>query len=294
MSLTNISGPKERFSELLALTQLLLLREHKLTDKCMMEKTAFPTAKPGSLKISEASKKEMEKKKIEPVAPSIVPTQTFSTFSEPKAPVAIPVQPPVAVPNVMINEFKNSTAPPRPADKKKSIALEPLNSSSENHIDLSYMQFFKEHFPQHSLSNTIPSDQKARKTKDAWMIKHQILPVVILSFHEQNKSLAFLKNIAKAINLDLAPACVLSGTNLEQNQQWDEFFSTPILRLIIACDYELYLQPGLMKYYSQDKQSSKHLLKQTPLLLLSDLSLYLKKPELKLLLWNAIRAEFSK
>ncbi len=306
MNLTNTLIAKKRYSELLALTQLYLLREHKLTERCIMEKAAFQTVKPaaptftgrisGSREGSDAvifdegialaisEEKPPSHKISKPIAP-------VSTSSSIQSPAAIASQSPAKIP---VQRVAQSTAPLEKsvAADQKSILLEPINSSPEYRADLSYMQFFKEHFPEYSLSSTIPSDQKAQKTKDAWKIKHQILPVAILSFHEQSQSLAFLKNIAKAIHLLLAPTCVLSGNNLEKNQQWDEVLTTPDLRLIIASDYELYLRPGLMEHYTQDKQSGKHFLKRIPLLLLSDLTLYLKKPELKQLLWNAIRTEF--
>ncbi len=68
---------------------------------------------------------------------------------------------------------------------------------------------------------------------------------------------------------------------------------SPDLRLVIASDYDLYLQPELMKVYREAPQQGKHYLNKTPLLLLSDLSLYLKEPQLKSLLWRAICNEFA-
>jgi hypothetical protein len=283
MNPSNILIAKKQFSELLALTQLFLLREHKQTEMCMLEKTAFLDAKPILKKGSKPLTQPAD----------IPPALNISTAIPPPQKVTQATMQPIKKPLVPTIENVKESAAANPIPEKKSINLEPISSAIENQVDLSYMQFFKDHFPQQPLLNTIPIDHQAKKIKDAWKIKHQVLPVAILSFHAQTQSLAFLKNIAKAIQLFLAPTCVLSGVELEKNRQWDEVLSTPNLRLIIATDYELYLQPELMKHYRQDKQLSKHFLKSTPLLLLSDLSLYLKKPELKQLLWNAIRTEFA-
>lgn len=209
-----------------------------------------------------------------------------------KIPEAAPVRSPLAKPIEIVPPEEIASPPTpvlKPVKEKHALILEPMDSSAAAPADASFKKFLREHFPNYPLSDTVPSDHLARKARDAWLIKHQILPVIILSFDEQNQTLAFLKNIAKAISLCLAPACVLSGAQLEKEQQWDRILSTPDLRLIIACDYELYLQPGLMQYYKPAQPATNHYLKETPLLLLSDLSLYLKKPELKSLLWNVIQ-----
>lgn len=274
MNLINKQSVKKSYSELISLTQLFLLREHHMSEKCLMEKHAFPHIKA----------------KRPYVPPSI---KTL-----PDMPKAIPVESAPLIPaeplktSVKTEENKALTPPPH-QQEKKSLVLEPLSTPPLFSVDMSYMQFFKEHFPQCPLSSTIPSDEKAHKMRHAWKLKHQVLPVLILSFQENNQSLDFLKNVAKAISVFLAPASLLSASNFEKEAQWDEVLATPDLRLIIASDYELYLQPNLMKHYTQDKQLGKHYLKTIPLLLLSDISLYLKKPELKEVLWNAIRTEFN-
>ena len=71
------------------------------------------------------------------------------------------------------------------------------------------------------------------------------------------------------------------------------FWNSSNLRLIIASDYGLYLQPKLMAYYREVTQQGKHFVNNIPLLLLSDLALYLKEPQLKSLLWRAICKEFA-
>lgn len=307
--------PQQSFNELLSLTQLFLLREHQLTDKCRMSREAFLSIKPHvspskhpihppqylkeqlvesrPLPLQQVNKLTDEESKAEPNRLDDSPRDGRTVTEE-------VIKAKKLTEKVNMDE-KASPPPPqkispeidsKPIKEKRSLVLETMDCPAAP-ASLSFKDFFKEHFPHYPLSDVVPKDHAARKARDAWLIKQQIQPVIILSFDEKNQSLAFLKNIAKAISLRLAPACVLSGTQLEKEQQWEKIFSTPALRLIIACDYELYLQPGLMQHYRSVQSSAKHYLKDTPLLLLSDLSLYLKKPELKLLLWNAICNEFD-
>jgi|GEM_PF-1737193 len=292
MSPTKSLTVKELYSELISLTQLFLLRGHQPTDKCPIDENSFAILKPFVQKnrpILQEIKQEITE----------IPLMNLDAPSFKEAILALP--PRIAT----LPELKKSTtesatpifptllSSPEPkkivgdSTDKKRFNLEPLNSKPVE-VDLSYKKFFRESFPDLLLFEEIPFDQLARKIKDSWMSKHQILPVVILSFSEQNKSLTFLKNISKSITLCLAPACILSGDKLEKEQQWDRLLKTAGLRLVIACDYELYLQKNLMEHYRQSQANNSHFLDQTPLLLLSDLSLYLKRPELKSFLWNAI------
>lgn len=286
MSPIEISKAKSLYSELISLTQLFLLRDHRPEDRVLIERDSYRTIRPRK------------------TAPTPTPVAEEAAYKKPISipPVSpvpekkVPSQPVQEIPKPLV-QSKENIQEIKPAQKKNhdkpAIDLEPGISVPENTADLSYKQFFAEHYPNFPLSDSIPSDHLAIKARDYWMIKQQILPVIILAFDENNQALSFLKNIAKAITLRFAPACVLSGSKIEKEQQWENILSMPTLRLIIACDYELYMQKGLMQFYQQSQHSSIHHLKNTPLLLLSDLSIYLKKPELKALLWNAICNEFK-
>ena len=147
--------------------------------------------------------------------------------------------------------------------------------------------------PDVRVNETIPEDAVALKVKNSWLNEQTIPPVVILSFRGEEKELAFLKNVAHAISLRLAPARVIQASKWEKENGWQAITHSPDLRLVIASDYDLYLQPELMKVYREAPLQGKHYLNKTPLLLLSDLSLYLKEPQLKSLLWRAICNEFA-
>ena len=151
----------------------------------------------------------------------------------------------------------------------------------------------KEIFPKWNLSEMIPCDKVGQKNKNAWMKKEEIPFFVILSFDDHEPSLRFLKNLSNAITLRLAPASVMSASLLEKNGGWEGLLNSPNLRLIIAGDYGIYCQPKLMRHYKEMPNLGRHFLNKTPLLLLSDPSLYLKEPQLKPLLWRAICNEFA-
>lgn len=174
----------------------------------------------------------------------------------------------------------------------KSFALESFSPQAPQDLT-EFGKLYRQLFPEIPLIETIPNDSFAIKIKNAWVNEQTIPPVIILSFRNQDKELAFLKNVAQAITLRLAPARVISALNWEKEKGWEEILNSPDLKLFIACDYDLYLQPALMKVYQEAPQQGKHYLSKTPLLLLSDLSLYLKEPQMKSLLWRAICNEFA-
>lgn len=177
-------------------------------------------------------------------------------------------------------------------NRGKEFHLEPLAPPSPQE-NSEWWNLSQTLFPEWMLSKTIPSDAIAQKNKNAWLRSQEISPVIILSFHDNEQRQTFLKNIAQAISLRLAPAQVISVSQIEKENGWENTLNSPQLRLIIASDYGLYLHPKLMHLYREIPQQGKHFLNQTPLLLLSDLSLYLKEPQLKPLLWRAICNEFA-
>lgn len=176
--------------------------------------------------------------------------------------------------------------------KRKEFALEPLVAPPpQDHRE--WWDVSRSLFPQWNLHTSIPSDEIALKNKNAWLRKQEISPVVILSFQDNEQQLTFLKNIAQAITLRLAPAQVISATRIEKENGWENILNSTQLSLMIASDYGLYLHPKLRQFHREVPSQAKHFLNQTPLLLLSDLNLYLKDPQLKPLLWRAICNEFA-
>ena len=214
-------------------------------------------------------------------APASPPLQTQNQKPLPQPPIKIEQTP------VPQKQTINSRQP------TTELHLETIESLSTARDLREFGKFYQKVFPELTVCEAIPSDAIALKLKKGWLLEQQIPPVVILSFHDHEDQLTFLKNVAQAISLRLAPARVLSGSLLEKENQWEKVLNSPGLQLIIASDYGLYLQPALMNFYSEVSQQGKHFLNKIPLLLLSDLSLYLKEPKLKSLLWRAICNEFA-
>lgn len=250
------------YRELLSLTQIYLQRTYSL--KSFRTTTPEAFARLNTFTLPQAKPSPQPLKVTPPPIPKIQPSPPTEKKEAPK----IVSQPPPV------------KAEPHP------LSLEPVSSPSKP--DLS--EFWKLHlqlFPDTKLCETIPDDAVAQKIKNSWKEDLTIPSVVILSFNEKERELTFLKNVAKAITLRFMPARVISAS------KWEELLNSPQLSLVIAPDHDFYMHAELMKYYKEANNLGKHYLKNSPLLLLSDPSLYLKEPQLKSLLWRAICNDFA-
>lgn len=297
---------KERYTELLALTQLFLLREYSP----QAVRLADPTTHAFFQKWKTPSLQKKEMKPITPIRTATIPPDPPPRPPETPSPnlpdpvpaptkpdpIPPPTQPEPTQPPIVHQKPQQAEATVLSSLKTRlepfSFKLEPL-STPPAFDKREGWQLMQSLFPQFELRETIPSDVLAQKMKKSWANEQLIPPVILLSFHNQEPHLTFLKNLAQAISLRLAPARVLSALKLEKEQQWETVLASPGLCLVITSDYELYMQPHLMRYYREVPQQGKHFLNQVPLLLLSDLALYLKQPQLKALLWRAICNEFA-
>lgn len=290
-------------------------------------KTASPVVTQRSPTIDDQTSKTI---KSQPTPPSIPPIQAYPLASAPQTlplsttpqaapPVSTPQAfPHTSTPSQISNEKNNNATPPQkiqhphpssvsqaekpspplPAQMTqlrmgKAFLLEPFQKHA---CQPDFKEFWKTCpalFPDWKLSESIPSDSLAKKNKDAWLKNQEVPTVIILSFQENVQQLTFLKNIAHAITLRLAPTRIISASQIEKDNQWEAILKSAQLQLIISSDYGLYLQPQLMQHYKEIPGQSKHTLNNIPLLLLSDISLYLKEPQLKPLLWRAICNEFA-
>lgn len=304
---------KERYKELLSLTQLFLLREYHLKEVKPVDPAifAFLRKKMATPESVQESPQPLSKP-IQPAQFAQIPTRATTvppspdphppkTRPEPMPPVKPEPIPPQPLPPPSQPE-PPSPNPQLPAiqDKlgktnldSKKFTLEPLAAPTASSDQSEFWKLFPNLFPDMVLCGSIPNDSVAQKLKNVWLDNQVIPPVIILSFHDEERQLTFLKNLARAISLRLAPARVLSASKLEKEKGWENVLKSSSLRLVIASDYGLYLQPGLMHFYREVPQQGKHFLNHLPLLLLSDLSLYLKDPQLKSLLWRAICNEFA-
>jgi hypothetical protein len=147
---------------------------------------------------------------------------------------------------------------------------------------------FQKAFPHIAVLDDIPSDAMAKKIASRWKTKNQIAPISILHFSEPPKQKALLCEIAKAIDISFGPARLINAETIEKEKQWETFLASETIKLVIACDYTLWQLSDLLRHYKEIPAQQMRTLGNVPLLLLPDLSLYLKDPLLKRSLWKAI------
>lgn len=279
-----------QFAELISLTNLYLLREFHSPDPIFTDPSTHLFYQPYQKTPPHETSKPLHTPPP-PYRETSLPRQDINKTVQ----VPLPTKTQIIPPEVSLQQHQQESELENLKLKNtpSSFHLEPLSGLEHTSQWNDFKPLFQQYFPNHPLNEQIPSDARAKKINTTWKMDQVIPPVVILSFNDQNNQLVLIKNIAKATSLNLAPTRVISAHTIEQQNKWKEFLHSPSLKLIIASDYGFYLLPELMKFYKEVPKSAKHFLHQTPLLLLSDLSLYLKEPQLKSLLWRAICSEFQ-
>ncbi|MFI0434282.1 MAG: hypothetical protein ACH350_00965 [Parachlamydiaceae bacterium] len=303
---------KDRYTELIHLTRLFLIREHPLAEIRSVDPAIFdvfnekrsrssdisPPHAPHPLPFFKPAQTQEMKRATPPLSPSSLPLKpienrplerTAELIKHKANPPAIDHQKPASA---TPPPYSQSTGDKEKEEKKRGFHLDPLPIAVEQK-NVEEWKLYGSLFPDWVLPQSIPSDEIAVRNKKRWLKTEETCPVLILSFDDGDPQLAFLKNIARAISLRLAPARVISAPRIEKTNGWEALINSSSLRLIIAGDYALYLHPKLIQFYREEPQQGKHFLHNTPLLLLSDLALYLKEPQLKPLLWRAICNEFA-
>ncbi len=218
--------------------------------------------------------KTAQKKLIDPLPKVVIPEVAKETIVMPQVPVNEPLtKEPIAAKEVI--------SPPKPVfvSEQQLPAAVPLNTGSLKAL-------YQKLFPQLPLIQTIPSDATAKKIANRWKTKNQAAPISILYFSEPSLQKDLLIAITKAIDVYFGPARIIQAETIEKEKQWDTFLSSDDLKLVIACDYTLWQLTNLMQYF---KETPQRTLKNVPLFLLPDLSLYLKDSSLKRSLWKAIQ-----
>lgn len=129
-----------------------------------------------------------------------------------------------------------------------------------------------------------PSDSRAKRIKNSWKQRQVAIAILIDKVDGPVKNL--LLNIARSIDTLIAPCKVIVTTRHEQENTWDIFLSAQELKHIIAPD--TILTGNLLKHLHEIPGKNKRLLGDKPLLLLPDLTLYLKDPLLKASLWKTL------
>lgn len=203
-----------------------------------------------------------------------------------------PPREPVYVPPV---EASKPSAPPvlkPPLETKIELKTPPnLAPQSLQILEDSFMdlrKIWEKINPNAPLFDVLPDDETAKKIASRWKTKNAAAEISILSYHEPPAQKALLEQIAKAINILLAPAQIVAAEPIEKEKQWEAFLAVPHLKLTIACDYTLWQLGGLMQHYRETPAQGTRHLGSIPVFLLPDLSLYLKDPLLKRSLWKAL------
>jgi len=141
------------------------------------------------------------------------------------------------------------------------------------------------------LHSEIPSDHKAKQINTAWQERSKMPEIPLLVSKELAPYGELLKSLAHAIDSVYGGCRVVNIAHFEKGNLWEQVLGTQ--KLIIIPDVLLSSAKNLLPFYSETPGEVIRKLKGVPLLLLPDLSLYLKDPLLKRSLWNVISAELN-
>ena len=221
--------------------------------------------------IDSSSQGKIEKKEKKETLPPLRPALSFSNTTKLKPAIMSKIQKKTEEPS-SISVFTALEKPP-----KSELSFGDMKN------------IIKEAVPNYILVDIIPPDKKAKDISQAWKMKKCAAEITILSFRESPQQLLFLKSLAQAIDIMYMPTKVVSGIEIEQENQWGAFFSKADLKLIIACDYSILSFPNLVTHYKEIPAHRQHFLSDIPLFMLPDISLYLKDPMLKKSLWVSLK-----
>lgn len=211
----------------------------------------------------------------------------FRKLYEPPAKKSVPL-PPKPLPKISLPLPKKEESPPiekLPEPTEKAPA--PLSHSPPKPSSF-LRSLLQKIAPEIPILPAPPDDTLARKKATGWKTKNQIAPLSILFFAEPPEQKRFLEAIAKALDVYFGPAHLIGAEPIEKENQWETFLSAKELKWVLLCDSSLWQLPRLLRFYKENGPSGSRSLKETPLFLLPDLSLYLKDPLLKRSLWKAL------
>lgn len=304
---------QQRYTELLALTKTYLQQEHSLTDRILSESDTYSYFKNYALQSQKAKSQQNSPSPaiVANTAPKMAsPAHARTPITDLPQPTTI--QAAKAHENIEVRTDKSDfnktvTVPLSPAPTNKTPPKpEKTENSSEQ---TSVTGFFKLEFPsalpqtdfsdlrtiiQQKLPNVrlldqLPDDTEAKKMASIWSQEKKIPQVLILSFDDVPKHQAFLSNIAKALEIHGIDAKVANAAKLERENEWQKLLQSKELKLVIAGSSGFYNLPELQKNYREGTKQGRHHLGDRLLLLLSDISYYLKEPTLKPSLWGALK-----
>ncbi|MCH9613296.1 MAG: hypothetical protein SP1CHLAM54_02950 [Chlamydiia bacterium] len=187
---------------------------------------------------------------------------------------------------------KVETPPAPPVEKEviKPLELNPLKPKTSGK-DASIKSTLGKIAPNLKFVDEVPSDKEAKRVKEAYLSQKETpsVPIVVMG-----SAPPLLKSVAKAINIVYGSSHIVDGTKFEREKTWDLFLKSPGLKLILMPDVALWGALDLMRFYREVKQENKRFLGDVPLILIPDLTLYDKDPQLKRSLWNVITQTHSR
>lgn len=296
-----MTSPQQEFRKLLSLTQSYLLSEFKSRERIFSDPETYNFFKQYQPKAKPRQQQTLQNRQpatpVPKVQTSQLPAQPNPVVEQaPAQPVQQKVQPPLP-PTAPLPRVPAEVKPPEATPREEGLKgakngyftfqLEPITEVNEVEL-ASIRKEIENLFPETRFLPKPPDDAIAKQIGQQWKQEAKAPEVVILSFQEHPDKQVFLQNMKTAINQRLAPCAIYSAQAIEAKQAWDKLFSMKELRLIVTTDYGMYSLPGLMSHYRESPEKSQRYLGGVPLLLLTDIAIYLKQPQLKAALWQAL------
>jgi hypothetical protein len=217
------------------------------------------------------------------------PLPSLNSKTPPSIPAILENKAPL--PNPPLNQSTSSLnrEPPHIEKKEKPSWIHEESSSPIEIPNFATLKsLFQKKIPQIPIVNEIPNDQEAKKIGYRWKTKNQVAPISVLYLSEPSPQKELLVSLTKAIDVCFGSCRLISAEAIEKEKQWEAFLSSTDLKWVIVCDYTLWQLTELMRFYKELPAKKTRHLKNVPLFLLPDLSLYLKDPHLKRSLWKAL------
>ncbi len=176
--------------------------------------------------------------------------------------------------------------------KKPTLKLEPITKTAVYPDNIQTL--LQAVAPQISYVEEVPNDKKAKEIAQSWKYQSKTAPISILTFSLNIFSKGFVKQLQKALQTLYIPSSIIDGMDIEKNDYWNRFLSTPSIELIIMQDKDLKNSPNLLCHIKEVPNKSEKFLHNIPLFLLPDLSLYEKNFHLKRNLYKALKHKLTR
>lgn len=281
-----MTAPQEQFSQLLAITKNYLLQEHSINERILAETETYSFFR--ALAIQNQKKQEPKPIIKETTRHALNPPPQNQTIINrlPLKEESQPLNPPT-------QKVENEQI--KPLVEKPPVPKENIAPSTKLKLDLTatapatdfneLRKIIKEKLPHLHLIDQLPDDSEAKMLAKSWSNEKKPAQVLILSFDEPPKHQLFLANIAKALQLFGFHAVIANPMKIE----WQQTLQSKDLKLIVAGSAGFHSLTELQKLHREDPRQGRHYIGDQQLLLLSDISFYLKEPALKPSLWKALK-----